>query len=191
MRNLIITTLILLFIGMLVLFWDSPPEVFREKKPATADIELPTADGYMLNTETLQHDKQGHISYNLKTEQIRYFESGQRFELDKPRIVATDIDNPDKPWHLDANSGEIARGGEEITLTDNVYARQKLTPQSKNELLTSQLIYLPDQNTLKSQRKVTIITPQGKTTGVGMNANLKQERYELLSEVKGTHRVSP
>ncbi len=191
MRNLIITTLILLFIGTLVLFWDQPPEVFREKQADTVEVELPTADGYMLNTETFQHDKSGHISYNLKTDQIRYFASGQRFEMDKPKIVAIDIDNPDKPWHLDANNGEIARGGEKITLTDNVYARQKVTPQGKNELLTSQLIYLPDQNTLKSERQVTIITPQGKTRGVGMKANLKQEHYELLSEVKGTHRVSP
>lgn len=189
MRNLILTTLILLLTGILILLWDSPPAVFRDKPVAANEKKLPVADGYMLETETTQHDKQGNTSYTLKTDEIRYFMRGRRFELDRPRILALDAENPTRPWHLDANSGEITNGGDVIVLSGDVYARQILNPVAKNELFSSQLIFYPEKNTLESDQKVTIKTPQAETSGHGLVANLKQERYQLLSKVRGTHRA--
>ena len=187
MRRLIFTTAILILCGIFLLLWDSPPEAFLAKPTINTSEELPAADGYMLNTETIKYDDKGLRSYILTTTETRYFERGKKFELDKPEMVTFDHKNPLHPWQLNARQGKIFRGGERIVLTGDVYAWQDTSVTARNELRSQQLVLFPDTHIAESKKQVTINTPEGRTSGTGMWANLQQERFKLLKNVKGVH----
>ena len=191
MRNLIITSLILLASGIFLVLWDSPPKAFRSK-PAAVDSEaLPVADGYMLDTLTTQHDDLGNISYTLETDHIRYYLRSGDFELDQPKILALDPDKPERPWQLNADFGNIKKRGKKIIMKGDVYAWQFINAAEKNELNSDELIFVPDQHKMSTRKKIVITTPQGITSAVGMNANLKTEDFKLLNRVRGVHNAAP
>lgn len=188
MRNMLLTIMLLISTGIFLLFWLSPPEVFLEK-PVSTKEELPKADSYMLDIKKQDYGKTGAKIHSLEASEARHFRRGNRLELDRPDLITFNLNTTPQPWHMKADKGTILKGGKKAVFKGNVYAWQNINNKNKNELRTDRLVVFPDTHTAETESLVTITTPRGKTTGVGMQADLKNEQFKLLSKVKGVHRA--
>jgi len=190
MRNFLLTIMLLGSVSVFLLFWLSPPEAFL-KKPRSNTSELPKADGYMLNISKLDFDHDGAKTFSVEATEAHHFKRDSRLELKQPKLVSyspkTNQQHAHQPWHMKAKTGTVLKGGEQAIFNGDVYAWQNLDNGKKNELRTDKLILFPEERTAKTDKKVTIKTPKGKTVGVGMQADLNKELFKLLSRVKGVH----
>ena len=192
MRNILMTAMLLATTGIFLLFWLSPPEVFLNKPIADAE-ELPKADSYMNHIDTVSFDRDGNRAYTLTATEARHFNRGNRLELENPHMVS--FSKPKEgleqtsPWYVTSQKGTIYNGGKRAVLAGDVQAWQAVKKGGKNEFLTRKLTIFPDTNIAETDLPVTITTPQGKTTGTGMWADLNDEIFKLLSKVKGIHRA--
>ena len=186
MRNMLLTIMLLVSSGIFLLFWLSPPEVFLDK-PVSSTEEIPKADSYMINIKKWDYGKTGAKVHSLIASEARHFSRGNRLELDKPNLVTLNLGSSSQPWRMNSEKGTILKGGKKAVFKGNVYAWQNINNHNKNELRTNRLVVFPDKQTAETQSRVTITTPRGKTTGVGMEADLKNEQFKLLSKVKGVH----
>ena len=193
MRNFLLTIMLLGSVSVFLLFWLSPPEVFL-KKTSSDTNELPNADSYMLNISKLDFDNHGTKTFSLAATEARHFKRTNRLELEQPKLISyssqTGQQHSDQPWHMNAKTGTVLQDGEQAIFNGDVYAWQNLDNGKKNELRTDKLILFPEKRTAETDKKVTIKTPQGKTVGVGMQADLNKELFKLLSRVKGVHHAN-
>lgn len=184
MKNIVALFLLLMGVGAFLVFWDSQPETFLKKK-VVATAALPPADSFMVETITRKFGADGREAYHLTAAAGRYYQNKDFFEMDSPRLLAYQHTAGVQPWHLNANSSQIFDSGEKLILNGDVYAWQNV-PTGKNELKTSQLIFFPQKNQAQTDRPVTLLAPDNRTTAVGMQADFKNHTYQLLSRVRST-----
>jgi len=188
MRNILLMAMLLGATGVFLLFWLSPPEVFLEQ-PASDAEGLPKADSYMLNISMLTYGADGQKANSMLATEARHFTRANRLEVENPDMVSYGKTPQDLPWHMTAERGTVFKGGERARFTGSVYAWLEAGKEQKKELYTDRLTLYPDTHIAETESPVTIITAQGKTTGVGMWADLNAEIFRLLSNVKGIHRA--
>ncbi len=182
MKNLIMLFLVVAGAAVFVVFWDSPPEIFIRSKSETPAEELPKASSYMNNTVTRKFENDGTLAYILRSSQGRYFKTGDRFEMDRPALISRPAST--ESWHFQSLRVESVKAGGEIVMSGNVYAWQPLE-NGKNEFHTSEISYFPDTNEAKTSSLVNFTSPTGKTTARGMKADLENQVYLMLEDVKG------
>jgi lipopolysaccharide export system protein LptC len=188
MKNVLMAIMIVVALVIFVIFWDSPPEVFLNKDK-TPEATLPTANSYMINSETQNFDEQGRQSFVLKTSRGQFFKNLNRFIMDKPRMRADGDMSEQLPWHMSANSGVVFDRATRVVLRGKVRAWQ-VAPTGNTELNTSALTLYPDSNIVETDRKVTLRSPGTRISGIGMKANLEQQLFQLLSKVKSKHHAA-
>lgn len=184
MKNVFAIVLLLTGVGAFLVFWDSQPDVFLKKKPQTTQA-LPPADSFMVETVTRKFGDNGRETYHLTADAGRYYQDKDLFEMDNPRLLAYQQKSGAQPWRLEANSSQIFDSGEKLVLSGDVYAWQ-VAGSDKNELKTSQLIFFPKKNQAQTDRPVTLLAPNNRTTAVGMRADFESHTYQLLSRVRST-----
>lgn len=188
MRNLLLMAMLVGATSVFLLFWLSPPEVFLNK-PASDTDDLPKADSYMLNVSILTYNDAGEKANSMLATEARHYKRGNRLEAENPDMVSYNVKTGAEPWHMTADKGTVYKGGEKAVFNGSVYAWQEDGEGGKKELYTDKLILHPDTHIAETDHLVTIITQQGKTTGVGMWSDLDAQIYKLLSNVKGVHRA--
>lgn len=202
MRNLVILFLLIAACGGFLLFWISAPEVFiaSSKSSATTDT---SADSYMKNIDTLSFNEQGQKASRVQAARADHFNAVDRMDFLQPVMTAFNTDNGGSggsgkkegttdttkgkaPWHMKSAKGSIFENGSRAEFTGNVFAWQK-NGKIDNQVHTEKLTVYPEKHTAETQVRVSIVSEQGKTTGVGMRADLNAKRFKLLSKVKGVH----
>lgn len=175
-----------------VLFWDALPDLF-DGRDRGRGAQLPTADSYMRATLTRKFDAQGRLNYRLSTVESNYFEARDEVVMTQPRLLAngsqsaSGSQNRNEPWHLKADTGVLHNADRRVELHDNVVVWRD-GPQGKNELRTTKLVYLPDAERLQTDRAVKLLAPNSTTDAIGLDGDLKQQSYHLLSRVRSVHR---
>ncbi len=182
MKNIFAIVLLLTGVGAFLVFWDSQPDVFLKQKPPATEA-LPPADSFMVATVTRKFGDHGRETYHLTADAGRYYQDKDLFEMDNPRLLAYQAENGAPPWRLEANSSQIFDSGEKLVLSGDVYAWQA-AGASKNELKTSRLTFFPEKNQAETDRPVTLLAPDSRTTAVGMRADFDSHTYQLLSRVR-------
>lgn len=167
-----------------LLFWDRIPGLLGSRDRPGAP-QLPTADSYMNDTLTRRFDQDGRLAYRLTAERSSYFESLDQVVLAAPRLLAETAAG-DGPWHLKANTGVLHNAERRVELHDQVVVWRD-GPQGKNELRTSKLLYYPDSDRLRTDQAIVLRSPSSTTEGVGLDADLEQRTYRLLSQVRSVH----
>lgn len=188
MRNLFLIVAICALTIVAVLFWDAPPELFFLDNETRVEA-MPTADSYMRNTRTRKYDDKGGLAYVLTAETGLYYSTDDRFQLEQPRLVARDAAADGNPWHLTAKAARSAERGDTINLTGDVHAWQAV-PEGRNEFFTDDILFLPGDNTARTESRVKLVHPEGTTTGTGMKADFTAETYRLLADVRGYYHVN-
>lgn len=190
-RNLLSLLAITVLTILFVVLWDSPPESFRRLMD-DRDKAASYPQSYLIDVETVQYNTNGEVDYSFKAEKVSYFQpnpkrkTGDDYTLIlAPRIEMFDADNP--PWHVTAEHGKSDAQGAQIKLWGNVRVWRTDEKGQISELSTTQLVVKPKAQYAETDKPVMISSANGKANAVGMKAYLKQQRIQLLSNVRGVH----
>ncbi len=108
-------------------------------------------------------------------------------------------------WHITAKNGQVIHNKNKLRLiekiilaNDVVIVRQNIeqkqaenNTESNNlaflDLRTSELTYLPKDDLIVTDKKVTITSKESVTTALGLRFNKKTQKLDLLSNVKSVY----
>ncbi len=136
----------------------------------------------LYNFSTLKKDKDFQFEWELKGHKLSQY-SNNITHIKKPRLLIysqTSLININSENAIDP-SGEM----KEIYLKDNVFiSSQNLKDNALTKMYTSYAIVYIDKNIIETDRDVTIITADSKTSGKGFSANIETGDVIILSDVK-------
>lgn len=145
------------------------------------------ADFYLKDFTLTTMDKAGALRNRLTSPYMVHYADDDTSEVDEPRMQIFNKDAP--PWHIDAGRGIILSEGKTVFLRDGVIIRQIDEQQKRyTTLRTADLTVKPDDEYAETASPVNFTDSAGNVVdAVGMRANLRDERLELLSQVRGTY----
>ena len=143
-------------------------------------------DFFVMNMKTTNYDGSGNVSETVNSKKALSFGKGRRNELKDPIINL--YDQQKHTWQITAKKGFIYKGGSKVDLKNNVVIASQ---DNENKLTTSALTMYPEDNIAENSLPVTITTPQGITTSVGMKADLNKQHTHLKQQVKGEYHATP
>lgn len=143
-------------------------------------------DFFVINMQTKNFDINGEISETVNSKKALSFAKGKRNELKDPIIHL--YDQQQQTWQITAKKGTVYKNGSKVDLKNNVVI---VSQNNENRLTTKALTMYPDDNIAENNLPVTITSPQGVTTAVGMKADLNKQHTLLKKQVKGTYHATP
>ncbi len=152
--------------------------------PAFSDdvLDLITIKNELYNFSTIKKNKDFSFEWELKGHKLSQY-SNNIAHIKKPRLLIYDqssLTNINSETAIDP-SGKM----EEIYLKDNVFiSSQKKEDKSLTKMYTSYAIVYVQENIIETDRDVTIMTSDSKTTGTGFSANIETGVITILSGVK-------
>lgn len=191
MRNWFYIAIIILLTGAVVVVWETPPEMLLPgDEPAKTEAQLFS----VVSQAYARHfDEVGDLSYTFNAEELRHYryDVTQISDADYTIISEPEVTfySDDPPWHMSATTGRLTERGLTLVLSDEVRIWQPATDTAKYaaELHTEQLTVRPMEKTARTDAAVTIDTPIGSISAVGMVADLRNQRIQFLSQVQGTY----
>jgi len=141
------------------------------------------------NASTQYFDEQGKLSYSFESDKLSHFRPNDDDSLaytsaDKPYIVFYENASP---WQVWADTGHID-AEQNIQLSTNVEIQYTDELSKKTTLQTEKLAIDTKLKLAKTDEPVTIRSPLGELTAVGMQADIQAKKIKLLSKVSGHHR---
>lgn len=152
----------------------------RSAQPPAAAARLP--DYYLEGMERRELDQAGVLRSVLRTERLEHFSDDDSATLVRPRL---EIYNDDGwTWLVQAESGWSNGAGTEVWLHGPVEIQHRdAAGDDQLHVATSELRLLPKEQFAETDRAATIREPRSVATGVGLRANLAENRVELLTQV--------
>jgi lipopolysaccharide export system protein LptC len=145
--------------------------------------------GYVLHDfELIALDNSGKESFTLRAPLLQQTPGAKTMDLTTPLFLL-----PDKEggyWHVRSKTGWVSDNREEIRLRGNVEARSPEGDTRPVNMKTEQLNVFPDANRATSASAVTITQPGSILRGRGLEADLADKRYTLLSQVRSRYAQS-
>ena len=138
-------------------------------------------DYYMENFYALEFSKEGKQQQTLFAKRADIEQSSGTSTLYQPEIVAH-IDQA--TWLLSAQSAVTKNNHQQLDLTHQVQV-QILSDEKPLKLETDQLAFDAQTHQLTSSSQVTLSEENGQISGTGLQANLKEEVFQLKNNVKG------
>lgn len=196
MRNWFYLAMVVVLTAAVVVVWEKSPDILLP------DAREPVLQAQLFSiirqAQAQRFGDEGELSYAFTADELRHFRhqmesvSPEDYTvIEEPRITLY-TENP--PWHMRASEGLLTDGGTTLTLTDDVHVWQvdKNDP-SKNlsELSTDRIVVKPNEKTAQTDAPVTIVTPMGTISAIGMRADLRNQHIEFLSEVQGSYEALP
>lgn len=151
------------------------------------NISSSESDFQMENSTSVQFDELGFAKYQLKANTITTVENDDTTYLVNPYMTIFRQDG--MPWHINAETGEVLKNQETILLKDNVIVRRVAPEADAVKMETEFLTVYPKKDFAETDLPVVISTIYDKVDAIGMKSYFKEERIELLNDVRGYHEV--
>lgn len=184
MKNLFKLALIIAAVALFAHFWTTPPERLMEARQQATD-DAPEADSFMSESITRRFDEHGTLTYLLTAQRTDFYMDSNRYQLQQPEMEMVADDN--SRHHARSQLGTVLSGGEEILLEGDVLIWQQEPAARAYQLRTPSLQLYPDRRFAETDQPVTLLSGQSVTDGVGLNAYLNEQRFEILANVKSVH----
>ena len=166
-------------------YWNLNPDSLLEQKPqASADNAV---DFYVLNAKSVEFQADGKLHYEMTSSKVEHLKDSDKSLVTKPDLFL--YRGAVEPWHVQSERGEVAPGGTEVELIDNVRIARTDEKGRPTIITSSRMTVFPDKEFAQTQQAVRIEAAKGVTTANGMKAYLKDSRVLLLSNVRGQHEV--
>lgn len=153
-----------------------------------ARAESGRSDYVLRDFELTALDDDGTESFTLRAPMLSETPGARTMELATPLFLLPDEQG--KYWEVRADSGWVAADREEIRLRGNVEAQSPEGARPVN-MKTAQLNVFPETSRAASPAVVTITQPGSILRGRGLEADLAEKRYVLLSQVRSRYARSP
>lgn len=144
-------------------------------------------DFYLKDFTLTTMDKTGAPRNRLVSPSMVHYADDNSSEVDQPSMQVFSKNGP--PWHIDAGTGWLAAEGKTVILRDGVVIRQTNAEQGRETIIrTPDLTIKPDDEYAETASPVNYSDGTGTVVdAVGMRAHFKEERLELLSQVRGKY----
>ena len=182
--------ILLTFLGVVTLFSQNkePEQILRQIEISNETNKNHLPDFVITESKTSNFDETGKLTSILISDKAEHFEAEKRSELVTPKLV---FYNAEKllPWQLSAKRGTSLQNGNKLKLWHGVHLWQTQNDGSISELKTSEMEIKPKQQVAWTKELVTLSAANHWSEGIGMRANLKQEKIHLISNVRGIHEL--
>lgn len=145
----------------------------------------PRAEFFIEHAVSAHFDDQGFLSQELTSDTLVQFSTTKIAQLSHPQLKLYQQQQP--AWQLTAEQGTIINNGERVELTNNV---QLQSADNTHQLNTEALTIYPETKQLDNDQALTLNTPEGVTTAIGLAADLNQEHISLKQSVKGLYHAT-
>lgn len=178
MRSWLPLVIVVALVTLGLWFTESPPTLLTRPTP---EQQRQAADLVIRGAETRHYSQEGTLAYRVDAERITFFQFDRRdrAELEQPRMLFYQDDAP--KWSTISRRGVAHNHGERVILSGQVRVQE--LPEGI-ELRTSRITLKPREEYAETDKVVTITSGAHRTEGRGLRADLKQDRIEILSEVK-------
>ena len=131
-----------------------------------------------------QTDNQGNIKWNLAGDRLEKYPNSDRSEVINPKMIVNSTNN--EKWNVTAKHAlDPDSQFQSIYLTDNVkFEKFDESKKSLVSVMTTSAIVYPTKEIVETDAYATIVTPDSKTTGDGVIANIKDGYVKILSNAK-------
>ncbi len=147
--------------------------------------ELPAESGYYMRDAIIEGaGNDGRRLYTLRAERIVHHPEDDSVALEEVDLAYGP--DPDTPWRLAAKTGRIPADGNLIHLAGNVTVSQTAPTEGPQATLSTPSLSIDIESQIARTPDPVHMT-QGNylLTGIGMEANLKEDRVRLQSDVHG------
>jgi lipopolysaccharide export system protein LptC len=141
---------------------------------------VPDADSHLTKVTGLKYSVDGHIAYQWRASSAERLISDGSIALQDPFYIGNIAEQ--RPWTASALTGSLSQSGEQLTLKKTVVVKDLIR---QAEITTETLNINLETSEVSTPLALTLKLRNGKTHSVGMQASLKDERVELLNQVKG------
>jgi lipopolysaccharide export system protein LptC len=180
-------TLAPLVVVALASFW-----LYEVMRRAT-DTVVPNAersepDFYVEKFRYVKLSKSGSAQYHFAGERLTHNPQDDSYDIVQP--VVNNISNADAPMTIWAERARINSDYSQVHLYENVRMDRPASATSEPVRIRSEyMLVLPDDDVMKTDKPVEIITDRAKLTGTGMVANNATREFNLTSNVHGTYQA--
>ncbi|WP_323845096.1 LPS export ABC transporter periplasmic protein LptC [Microbulbifer magnicolonia] len=185
MRTWLPLVVVVLLISAGLWFSESPPQQLLGKQP-TPQQQKGAADLVIRDAKTRHFNQEGTLAYRVDADQITFFqfERRDRADLTEPRILFYQEHEP--KWRTESRRGVAHNNGERVVLHGDVLITELPKPGGI-KLNTQSITIKPREEFAETDKVVTITAGPNSTTGRGLRAFLKEDRVEILSDVKSSY----
>ncbi|MCF6324926.1 MAG: LPS export ABC transporter periplasmic protein LptC [Gammaproteobacteria bacterium] len=175
----------LLLIALAALSWWLQRSVEPASQQAFEQMQH-EPDYYMDEFESTALNLEGKPAHKLYADSLKHYANDDSATLERPHLVV--FRSEDEFWDIRAESGQILNGGETVLLQGEVIIlRITATDTEALQIYTADLTVHPYAKYMETAAAVNIKDGRGRTTAIGMSADLSQRRVALLSAVRGTY----
>jgi len=136
------------------------------------------------NFEATRLNEQGIERYGIVAKKMVHYPGDNSAVLDQP--VLTHFDPESAPVSIRANQGMLENNGENAYFTGDVQIhRAAYADNAEMALYTTFLHVIPDQDLVKTDREVTMVSGNSTVKAVGLEFDNRKREVKLLSNVKG------
>lgn len=155
-----------------------------EPRPAAP---VPTRSDYILgNFELTSLDEKGKEAFSVAAPHLERDPGGKSLTIRKPQFSFPD--RKEGRWLATSDQAWVADKGVEVRLIDKVEFTGPPSPAGeRTRFSTDHLQIFPKQDLALSEDSVTITRADSILQGVGLRADMKAHRVQLLSNVKGRY----
>lgn len=139
---------------------------------------------FLNNFEMSETDTHGNVAWVLQGKKLEKFPNSLRSEVTDPMMNIKSSEN--SYWIIEAKHAlDPDSLFKTIYLTDNVIFN-KFDENQVNEvnIITTEAIIYPDREVIETDKFATILTPNSKTSGNGVIADMKKGQITILSNAK-------
>jgi lipopolysaccharide export system protein LptC len=155
------------------------------EKPTLEPEEAAALTDYFLRDfEATVTGANGRPSHHITSDSLTHFAGNGVAELVNPRLT---VYRPrGENWRAEAEQGRMEGDGKQVTLRGKVILKQQSGTRPMQ--LSTDLLHLsPDDQYGETDAPVTISSPGGRLSGVGMKVYGQENRLLLLSDVRGRY----
>lgn len=180
----VISVLVLLALGS---FW-----LYEVMRRASGDIipnrERNEPDFYVEKFSYVKLSKTGSAHYHFSGARLTHNPKDDSYDIALP--IVSNLSNAKSPMTMRAEGARVNSDNSEVHLYNNVRMDRPGTATVQAMHVRSEyMLVLPDDDVIKTDKRVEITVGQSKLTGTGMLANNATRELKLSSNVHGTYQA--
>lgn len=151
--------------------------------PASRSTDLTSE--YTLDDFTLSAmNDEGQLAFEVTAPRLEENPEDRSAEIQSPEI--TIYEASEARWQVQAQTGWISHDAKTLRLQGDVSIQRQSNSndQTTTTIDTSDMTVFPKRQEARTRAPVEIRRPGLILSGVGMRANLRKERYQILSQVR-------
>lgn len=154
--------------------------------PQTIPAQANQSDAYAVQVLSVRMTVEGKPKDQLSSPLVVHYPQHDTYDITAPRLIV--FPEIGTPWYMYADKGQARDNVKVIDLWNNVRIERAGGPFNQAMKMTTQgLTIYPNEQYAETRLPVTIEQPGGAVHAVGMNANLKTDTLNLISQTRGQY----